>query len=386
MQEEDDSRLLREYVKQGSEGAFAALVSRHINKVYSVALRHVGNAHQAEEITQAVFVILARKANQLGEKVILQGWLYQTARLTAVTFIRSEIRRSRREHEAYMQTQLNENSTEVWNQIAPLLDNAMAELRNKDKIAIVLRFFEGKDLKQVGALLGVSENAATKRVHVALEKLRRYFSKRGVVSTTVIIAGAISTNSVQAAPAALAQSVTAAAVAKGGTTAIPTLTLIKGTLKLMAWTKIKTSIVAGATILLVAGVTATVTVKVLNGQSVPLKVAYVQLYSGHDCSGHLLTILPVASNSTNTALSRGDLDNFDGVPSDDGVLANFNDKTASVSYLLPKGQTVILFEHAHFDGPQFKLVGIGKPVTIPDFNDTHPEFTGGVSSLRWVQQ
>src|ERR1017187_8948565 len=99
MQELDDIALLRQYAERDSEEAFATLVERHINKVYSVALRLTGNPDQAEEITQAVFVILAGKSRHLGRRVILSGWLYQTARLTAVTYIRGEIRRARREQE-----------------------------------------------------------------------------------------------------------------------------------------------------------------------------------------------------------------------------------------------------------------------------------------------
>src|SRR5436305_3988853 len=111
MLELNDRVLLKEYVEHGSEEAFATLIARHINKVYSVALRHTGNPHQAEEITQAVFVILARKARALSPRVILSGWLYQTARLTAQTFIRSEIRRAHREQEAFMQSPLNEDAS-----------------------------------------------------------------------------------------------------------------------------------------------------------------------------------------------------------------------------------------------------------------------------------
>ena len=119
MQELDDIRLLRRYVDDNSEEAFAGLVTRHINKVYSVALRHTRNPHQAEEITQVVFVILAKKARGLGRSVVLSGWLYQTARLTSVTFIRSEIRRARREQEAHMQNVLDEPVLdETWRQIA----------------------------------------------------------------------------------------------------------------------------------------------------------------------------------------------------------------------------------------------------------------------------
>src|SRR5580698_3550240 len=111
MQERDDNALLAEYVEHDSQEAFAAMVTRHVNKVYSVALRHTRNPHTAEEITQAVFVILARKSRHLARRVILSGWLYQTTRLTAVTLIRGEIRRARREQEAYMQTALNENES-----------------------------------------------------------------------------------------------------------------------------------------------------------------------------------------------------------------------------------------------------------------------------------
>src|SRR5690348_13908331 len=103
MQALDDYALLREYVERGSEEAFAALVERHVDKVYSIALRHTRNVHQAEEITQAVFVILARKSARLGKRVILSGWLCRTARLSAVTFLRSEIRRSQREEAACAQ-------------------------------------------------------------------------------------------------------------------------------------------------------------------------------------------------------------------------------------------------------------------------------------------
>ncbi len=148
MQELDDIGLLRQYTENNSEEAFGAIVARHINKVYSVALRHTGNAHHAEEITQAVFVILAKKAARLSKRVILSGWLYETARLTSITFLRSEIRRARREQEAYMQNILNEPALdETWKQIAPLLDAAMANLNKTDRHAVVLRFFDGKSIK-----------------------------------------------------------------------------------------------------------------------------------------------------------------------------------------------------------------------------------------------
>src|SRR5450756_2558328 len=108
MQERNDIELLGEYVRGNSETAFETLVARHVNLVYSVALRHVGNPHQAQEIAQVVFIILAKKARGLSKNTILSGWLYQTTRLTAANFLRGEIRRQRREQEAYMQSTLNE--------------------------------------------------------------------------------------------------------------------------------------------------------------------------------------------------------------------------------------------------------------------------------------
>lgn len=256
MQELDDAALLREYVERDSEEAFAMLVARHIHKVYSVALRHTGNPHQAEEITQAAFVILARKSHSLGKRVVLSGWLYQTARLAAVTFLRSEIRRTHREQEAQMQTtQNNEGGADVWTQIAPLLDAAMGGLNKVERYAVVLRFFDGKSMKEVGAALGGSEGAAKMRVNRAVGKLQKFFLKRGVTSTTEAMTGAISANTVRAAPTTLIESVTTVALAKGATASVSTLTLVKGALKIMSWTKAKAAIVTSMVILAAAGST-----------------------------------------------------------------------------------------------------------------------------------
>lgn len=251
--------LLRDYAVRNSEEAFATLVKRHIDRVYSVAWRHVRDSHHAEEITQVVFVILAQKARHLRKGVILEGWLYQTARFTALTHVRSEIRRTRREQEAQMQTASHENETDVWAQIAPLLDTALARLNETDRNALVLRFFYGKSMKDVGATLGAREDTARMRVNRALEKLREYFSRHGVTSTAETIAGAITTGSLQLAPVALAGTSTAAALANGTPASVSTSALIKGALKAMAWTKAKSALAAGAVALVLAG-TATITV------------------------------------------------------------------------------------------------------------------------------
>jgi len=253
----DDLTLLREYSQTQSEPAFTALVDRHVNLVYSVALRQVNDPHLAEEITQAVFIILARKADSIGDKTILPGWLCRTARFVSARAVRTQHRRQQREQEAHMQSLLNEPESDNWQQIAPMLDGAMGQLGQKDHDAVVLRFFENKNFAEVGAALGASEDAAKMRVSRALEKLRKFFTKRGVALSGAAITGAISANSVQAAPVALAKTVTVIAVAKGAAAAsASTLALVKGTMKMMTWIKIKTAVVVGVCVLLAIGVVA----------------------------------------------------------------------------------------------------------------------------------
>jgi len=256
MPEFTDHELLAEFARTESEDAFGALVTRYINLVYSAALRSTGNAHHAEEISQAVFVILARKAATLPARVVLSGWLYQTTRFTAANFMKAEIRRRQREQEAYMQSTLNDPGSETWQQIAPLLENAMGRLGETDRNAVVLRFFENKTAAEAAAVLKLTEAATHKRTNRALNKLRKIFSKHGVTSTSSVIAGAISAHSIHTAPAALSHSVIAAAAAKGAAVSASTLTLIHGSLKLMAWTKAKTTVAFAVGILLTAGTTA----------------------------------------------------------------------------------------------------------------------------------
>jgi RNA polymerase sigma factor (sigma-70 family) len=253
MPELNDHELLAEFARTESETAFATLVARYVNLVYSTALRFTGNPHHAEEITQAVFIILARKAGKLSSGVVLSGWLYQAARLTAANLVKGEIRRHHREQEAYMQTILNEPDTMAWKQIAPLLDEAMGGLGETDRNVVVLRFFENKTAAEVADALKLTEAAVHKRVNRALEKLRKFFTKRGVSSTTAIIAGTISANSVQAAPVALAKSVTAVAIVKGSIAAASTITLVKGTMKMMTWLKIKFALGVGLVALIASG-------------------------------------------------------------------------------------------------------------------------------------
>jgi RNA polymerase sigma factor (sigma-70 family) len=255
----DDLELVRQYGAYGSEEAFEALVSRHISLVYSAALRQVRDPNLAQEITQTVFIILSRKAGSLGPKTLLPGWPYRTTCYISSASLKMQHRRERHEQEAQMQTVESATDT-TWEQLAPVLDEAMAQLRDKDRDAIVLRYFQNKSLREVGAAFGLNEYAAQKRVARGLEKLRAFFAKRGVTSTTAIIAAVISANSIHAAPIGLSATISSAGLAKGAAASTATLSLMKGALKMMAWAKAKTAIAIGGAAVLIAG-TATLAVK-----------------------------------------------------------------------------------------------------------------------------
>jgi RNA polymerase sigma factor (sigma-70 family) len=296
MTEWDDHELLAEYARTESEAAFATLVERYVNLVHSAAWRFTGNPHHTEEITQAVFIILARKAGGLRRGTVLSGWLYQTARLTAANFVKGEIRRQRREQEAYMQSTLTGPEPAAWTQIAPLLDEAMGQLGETDRNAVVLRFFENKTAQEVGVALKLTEAAVHKRVNRALEKLRKLFMKRGVMLSAAVIAGTVLANSVQAAPMGLAATV-AAAAAKETTLSATLTTLVKGTMKTMTWIKLKFAAGVGVAALLAGGVS-TVAISKTGGGDKPTpqqitrqaQDAYAALSSYSDTGTNISTV------------------------------------------------------------------------------------------------
>lgn len=248
----DDAELLRSYADARSEVAFAELVRRHVDLVYSAALRRVGgDSHLAEDVCQKVFVALARQAESLTDRALLTGWLYTTARFAAAEVVRTERRRRAREQEAFVMHELFGNSAldPDWEKLRPVLDNAMDQLNECDREALLLRFFENRPLAEVGRQLAVTEEAARKRVDRALEKLRSLLAKKGVSSTAAAMGLMLANQTVTAAPAPFAAAVTTSAISAASAAVTP----FAGVLHLMNASKIAAG-VAGVVLALTVGV------------------------------------------------------------------------------------------------------------------------------------
>jgi RNA polymerase sigma factor (sigma-70 family) len=204
--ESPDHDLLREYAATGAEEVFARLVERHVDLVYSAAYRQTGNHAMAQDVAQAVFTILARKAASLRRETVLAGWLFRAVRYAALDARKIEARRQTREQEA-AQMQLTDSSDQMeseWEEFAPILDEALASLGTKDRHAVLLRFFEKKSFGEIGQTLGGNENSARVRVVRAVDKLRGFFRRRGIAVSATTLSGVLLSNAVQAAPPALA--------------------------------------------------------------------------------------------------------------------------------------------------------------------------------------
>ncbi len=243
----DNQNWLAEYVQTGSDAAFRELVSRYVDLVYSTALRLVGgDAHRAEDVAQTVFVNLARVARTLPKEVKLGGWLHRDTCFAASTLMRGERRRQSRERQAVEMNALQNNSASDYSLVAPVLDEAINELGEADRTAVLLRFFEQQDFRSVGQALGSNEAAARMRVTRALEKLEGFLKRRGVTTTASSLGVVLSANAVQAAPAGLALTVSTAVVLTGTTLAITaTLTATKAiSMTLMQKTIVGATLVA----------------------------------------------------------------------------------------------------------------------------------------------
>jgi RNA polymerase sigma factor (sigma-70 family) len=212
----NDAELLRDYVERQSEKAFAQLVERHINVVYSTALRIVRQTALAEDISQAVFIQLARKAQTIRSGNALLGWLYRVTHHQAANAVRAECTRRHYETEAMNIALSNQELSAAWESIAPYLDEAMEALSDDEQNAVLQRFFQGRSWREVGAALTLSEDAAQKRVDRALDKLREHLARRGITVTPGAIGSSIAANAVQVAPSGLASAVTAASLVGNG--------------------------------------------------------------------------------------------------------------------------------------------------------------------------
>jgi RNA polymerase sigma factor (sigma-70 family) len=239
---ESDLELLDQYARDGIESAFAEIVRRHVNLVYSAALRQVRSPQLAEEVAQSVFTDLARDAKRLATDTILTAWLYQVTRRTAIDVVRRESRRQLREQIASEMNLMNATA-EDWTHIEPLLDEAMEALDATDRTAVLLRYFENQSFREVGERLGTSDDAAQKRVSRAVERLREFFSKRGVAVGASGIVAIISANAVQAAPVGLA--LTISTTATMGTTAAVAATTATVT-KVIVMTTLQKTVIATA--------------------------------------------------------------------------------------------------------------------------------------------
>ncbi|HZO85621.1 MAG TPA: sigma-70 family RNA polymerase sigma factor, partial [Verrucomicrobiae bacterium] len=226
----DDWQLLKSYARDDSQDAFTQIVTRHVNLVYSAALRQVREPELARDVTQLVFANLARQTKSLKPKGTLAGWLYRDASFTSRDVLRRERRRFAREQEAVAMQDVE--MSHDWPRIQPRLDAALGQLGQTDRDAVLLRFFEQRSLKDVGSALGMEEDTARKRVSRALEKLRTLLAREEITTTDDALSDALTTYAVQVAPAGLAAGILAtsfaagsAAAATGTTTFIELLTM-----------------------------------------------------------------------------------------------------------------------------------------------------------------
>lgn len=201
-----DAELLQSYIRENSQAAFAALVSRHVDLVYSAALRQVRSPHLAEDVAQSVFIALARGAAKIPSTQPLAAWLYVVTRRTAIDAFRQEMRRRNREAVA-AEFAAMKTPPEAWAKIEAAIDEAMETLAEPERSALVLRFFQNQSLREVGASLGISEDTAQKRVSRALDRLRTFFLRRGVPVAAATLAADLSAQAVQVAPVGLAATI-----------------------------------------------------------------------------------------------------------------------------------------------------------------------------------
>jgi RNA polymerase sigma factor (sigma-70 family) len=294
----EDRQLLRQFVEHNSQEAFAALIQRYLNLVYSVCRRELGDTESAEDVTQAVFLILARKAPQLNRHVVLSGWLFQTARFAAKNARTRKDRRIAYEERAAQMMPATHEGEGTWTEIEPLLNQSFAALKEGDRECVLLRYFQDQSFADVGQALGLSEEAARKRVTRALERMRRFFGKEGVIVPSVALAALLSAHAVKAAPPTCSASVGAlttgvlAGHLNASLVGSHVYQLSEGALHTMKITQIKINTILAATaaaVVLVGFSTYTYAKGKMSAVTAPSKIA---LLVSTPKPGHILESVP----------------------------------------------------------------------------------------------
>lgn len=271
-----DTELIDAFVTRADAQAFAAIVRSYTDLVYSAARRQVRDAHLAEEVTQAVFIVLARKASRVKPE-LLAGWLITTARLTAMQANRDRLRRAKNQREIAMAQ--SEQSSLPWPQIEALLDEGLSRLKAEDRTAVTLRYLQHKSLEEVAAAMGVSVDAATKRVARAVERMREDFARRGVTVPTAALPGILLAHAKSAAPAHLANAAAANALSPITTSAAHALA--KG---VIVSSSAKSSAVVAAAVLLLLLIMAGGIYMVTQPASTKPQTVPIKLYSGFNAT------------------------------------------------------------------------------------------------------
>jgi len=212
----DDRELLREYVGHHSDQAFRELVARHLPCVLGTALRLVREPQSAADVAQLVFIQLARKAWTIREGQALSGWLYRVTHHTALKTLRTELRRRDRETTTMKLAETQAAPEPSWDDLAPLVDEALQQLKRGEQDALLLRFFEDKSYGEVGRILGLDEKTACQRVNRALEKMRQSFSRRGVTTTAALLGTALTSHAASSVPVGLVAHISVASLAGAG--------------------------------------------------------------------------------------------------------------------------------------------------------------------------
>ena len=241
MNNETDQELLLSYAKSGSESAFSEVMRRHADFVYSVALRLVRDPQLAEDVSQRVFLALAGNAARLADRKVLAGWLHRTSHNLSANAVRADARHRAREREAAtMNDLLAPEAGTNWESIAPHLDSALSQLNEPDRDAVLLRYFQRKSANDMARILGISGEAAQKRVNRAVERLREVFAKQGIAIGAAGLMALISVNAVQSAPASLSTALSATSFVKTSTQ----LSTVLSTTKILVMTTLQKTVVA----------------------------------------------------------------------------------------------------------------------------------------------